>query len=1167
MQTQFTPNNKLASLGTVGLLFLAGIAGMVFLLPLNSAHAAGPTVTLSATSGTVGSFVTITGSGFTPGADVAIEFGTTLINTFGNSAGYPTVASELDTSGAALAAPAPLGLTCGTGSGTLSTTGPCIKTDANGWFSAIIAVPPVVNGAQTVTVADGTVTGTTTFTVNTNILISSSATSVSALTSGLPDEVVGSVKIVATGFAASDAVAFTASAFGGPGGAITTPIATTPAAGTVATTPTPYAAVGVSRSGVLYLTGPGVAVSPTSSLTVSDVLGGKLNILGSGTSSITATTSFTINPVIALYSNGASATTFTMNGSPNQALFLEGYGFTAGTVATNTITVAGSTMNHAAVTIGSTGALGVGGGNHLLLTSGSGGLTQGPASIVIRDGANNYTFNFASHNIVMSTNNGAHATDSAGNGVPLTWSIPGYTTETSVTGPILWGYGSPFIVSTAGIAGTVAAATLDSSAYSPNKSSFVTVFGSGFAASDNTIGVSSITPTGGTTLTSTKGSVTGGTDTSGAIVATANGAFWDVLSGAGGSTSCTGENTLATTPVHTGCLGEEPYPTTTTSSTYAITVTGATVAAVQSPTLAITPWISFSSTSSSTSKTISFGSTWPGVTFHGFTPSDTCTLAVGTTAVVISGTCAIGSMGVLSISSGGYTTPDLAGGAATLTGSDGVVTGTASLFVLPTSIFAGGLTSLSSNAGAAGSTTILRTGSGVTGYGIHGLAASTSYTLVWDPTETTQATLGTFTSTANGNIPAPGVQFTIPTGASGLHIVGLQTSTATNIFWNAIAASTISSTATETVGPSNSPDASNNFAGSLVTGQYGDNVFNLGASLTATPTVAGVGGSVAITGSGLPAATTFELGMSMAGTDSSSVPSTCSLTGAGNASPPTVVLGAFTSTSSGNVPASTSVAITDTPTYTGLEQGTLYCVFAQTATAFGGSTFTGIAQFELQASAVLNMTTAPSGHNVLLTAHGLNANKGYNIVFAPIFSTSNTIFGTPVGAILSNSNGAGSATFTVPASVQTTTGSQAVVAGTAYQVELQAVGSSSAALSIPPNLTVGGTQGTCTNQGTTCMAVSGTPSVQTVGAYKAIVASYTNNSNAPQTAVVYAVVHNAAGQTVLISTSTISPAAGASAQAQLILFGLPSGSYTATLFVTSTGGTAISGTTTVSVTL
>src|SRR4029077_13073903 len=90
MQTHITPNNKLASLGTIGLLFLAGIAGMVFLLPLNSAHAATPNVTLSTitsgvqtavTSGTVGSTLVITGTGFGPAKSVTIitTVGTTTV--------------------------------------------------------------------------------------------------------------------------------------------------------------------------------------------------------------------------------------------------------------------------------------------------------------------------------------------------------------------------------------------------------------------------------------------------------------------------------------------------------------------------------------------------------------------------------------------------------------------------------------------------------------------------------------------------------------------------------------------------------------------------------------------------------------------------------------------------------------------------------------------------------------------------------------------------------------------------------------------------------------------------------------------------------------------------------------------------------------------------------
>jgi len=79
--------------------------------------------------------------------------------------------------------------------------------------------------------------------------------------------------------------------------------------------------------------------------------------------------------------------------------------------------------------------------------------------------------------------------------------------------------------------------------------------------------------------------------------------------------------------------------------------------------------------------------------------------------------------------------------------------------------------------------------------------------------------------------------------------------------------------------------------------------------------------------------------------------------------------------------------------------------------------------------------------------------------------------------------------------------------------------------------------------------------------------SYTNNSNAPQTAYIYGVVHNALGQTVAYTTATVSPAAGASQTGQLVLFGLAPGTYSVTLFAVSTSGTALSTTTNVSVTV
>src|SRR5580704_14539949 len=111
MQTHITPNNKLASLGTIGLLFLAGIAGMVFLLPYANAAttnakvtlstitplsslAGGPTELTGVTSGIVGNSLTITGTGFSSNAAIAITstVGTSTISwfTLHNNCGFAT---------------------------------------------------------------------------------------------------------------------------------------------------------------------------------------------------------------------------------------------------------------------------------------------------------------------------------------------------------------------------------------------------------------------------------------------------------------------------------------------------------------------------------------------------------------------------------------------------------------------------------------------------------------------------------------------------------------------------------------------------------------------------------------------------------------------------------------------------------------------------------------------------------------------------------------------------------------------------------------------------------------------------------------------------------------------------------------------------------------------
>jgi hypothetical protein len=253
------------------------------------------------------------------------------------------------------------------------------------------------------------------------------------------------------------------------------------------------------------------------------------------------------------------------------------------------------------------------------------------------------------------------------------------------------------------------------------------------------------------------------------------------------------------------------------------------------------------------------------------------------------------------------------------------------------------------------------------------------------------------------------------------------------------------------------------------------------------------------------------------------------------------------------------VILTDTPTFAGAEQGTLFCVFAYTAANFGTVTATGIAQFELQSSASLNMTTAPAGHNVIISAHALAASAAYNIVFNYAVNSAGSAFtGSVVGAILASSSGAGSATFTVPS---TATGTNVV-----ELVKVGSTGLTGVALANSLTFTVGISQTSGCNT-TSCMS-AGSITTQTLPVGKTVVSPFTNTSNAPVTAIVYAVVHNAAGQTVAYSTGTLNNVpAGGSSTAYEVLFGLAPGTYSVTVFATSTSGTAISTSSTVSVTV
>jgi len=1101
----------------------------------------------------VGSFITVTGSGFAAAHDVGIEFGTTVVTTFGQASAYPTVSSLLDTVGVTVPLPISTMAACTVGA-------PCIETDANGWFQAIIAVPPVVGGAQTVTVTDGIAPATTTFTINPNVVITKNAAAANPMgslwTSGFPDQSVTGLTIEVTGFAASDSVSVASTAFvGTPFGPITT--------GSATATPNAPAS---ARAGLFFTTGSGVGFLATP-LTIAEVAGGKLALTATGTSGLVATGSFTINPVVAVYSAQIGGTAFSM--LQTGSLLLAGYGFPAGTIAANSITITTSNgasvgTTHNAQTIGSSGAFGAGAGNHVIVFPSS-APAVGPASIVVTDGTTVYTFNYANHNIVASK-----ASDSAGNVIP--WSITNGQTSTvnvyTVTGSLEFpatptvGYGFPFIVSQPSVAaGQTGIGFLNSAAYQPNNNAFVTVMGANFA-------------TGGAAAAAPNVQFGAGTNTLtfGVETADTNGAFFLLGTGTAGASSCSGGTTVAQNNI---CFNDEPFPASGTNG-FVVTIPlggGLVVGSVLNPTLNLTPWVSLGATTL-TSESNPAATT---ATYHGFTATNTCTLTVPGSSLAVAG-CVIGAngnTGALLVTSSGLATIDLPGGAFTATGSDGVVTGTAGGFVLPSAVWGGTAltTAFSANAGAPGTTIILRSG---TAFGVHGLTANTAYTVVMDPGAPTQATLGSFTSSSTGQIPAPGVQFAVPTSASGFHTVTIKSGT-TDIFWNDVATSTaggssVSSTATATAsgvnnafagaGAQTSSDASNNQVNSQgvlnsLRGQYGDLVLLVGASLIGTPSAVTVGtttSALTLSGSGLAPAQAYEVSI-QAGVGAP--PAACNA-GVGN-----TVASTFTSSASGAVPASTTVPLNDLPTFdNGVvfgETGTLYCADVSTPSGFQLGANVGFATFDVQASLTLNMTSAPNGHLVVATSHGLAANTFYNVIFNPQATITGFISGSIVGGILANGNGAGSGTFNVPN----------VAAGT-YSVNLQTAAQAAkgvVSIAAQPSIGVTGTSGTCTNQGTSCFTGSGTPTEQQLGANKAIVATFTNNSNAPQTAIVYAVVHNALGQTVYYTTATVSPAAGASAQAQLVLFGLPSGSYTATIFVTSTGGTAISTSSTVSVTI
>jgi hypothetical protein len=375
----------------------------------------------------------------------------------------------------------------------------------------------------------------------------------------------------------------------------------------------------------------------------------------------------------------------------------------------------------------------------------------------------------------------------------------------------------------------------------------------------------------------------------------------------------------------------------------------------------------------------------------------------------------------------------------------------------------------------------------------------------------------------------PGVQFSIPTGAAGFHIIALVQGT-TDALFGVVLANTASS-----LGPLS---------------QYGDLVFSLQVLINISPSVGNVGQTLTLSGSGLRASTAYLTTISQI---------------SGGVGAAGQIFSTLTADSSGNVPAGSTLVVPAMTTgvvggcglATYFEQATTYYIHFSTNSQYGLGKQDGQGLFVLAAWAVLNMTSAAVGHSVTLTATGLGNSCTYSIVFNYGVNPQATAFtGQIVGAFVSNAVGGGTANFNIPTTA----------APGPYTIQLVRVGGPALGiLSVAPTLVVGaGISIGCSS--TTCFT-AGTPSLQTIGAFQTLVVQYTNNANVQVTGIAYAVVSNSAGQTVYYTTATITPAASASSTAYLALAGLPHGAFTISYFVTNTAGVAISGTGSTTVTL
>jgi len=395
-------------------------------------------------------------------------------------------------------------------------------------------------------------------------------------------------------------------------------------------------------------------------------------------------------------------------------------------------------------------------------------------------------------------------------------------------------------------------------------------------------------------------------------------------------------------------------PPSGTTATATAVLTGTTIASLTLVSGGLlyttTPTVTVADPTAGTTAT--FTATMAGGSVTGFSAGPSGSGYTSVPTVTITPSLILGNMG------GGAQTL-LAQGATTgqTTGNNATAT-----FSVKTVI---GANSISITTGAEGTSVALQTGAAD---GIHGLKASTRYNVMFGGENGILA--GAFIASATGTVPT-NTRFTVPTGVQGLNIIDLvNATTGVSVIWGTITSGISSNTPQYTV------------------------TFTLGASLQLAPNSGFVGNSVAVTGSGLKADTSYDVYWAA---DLLNLATT------------------FTTTSTGTIPAGTTFTVPPTQCAATTEKtGSPMQVFVDES-ATGTNVATPI--FTQFASLSLSATSAAGGDTITVTGAGWRQSQAYAVEFGGDLSAAvpvagrNVAFFTPATA---DGNVPANTYFTVP---------------------------------------------------------------------------------------------------------------------------------------------------------